>query len=259
MSRVRILRTLVLLLFLIATGNALGQECSPPPINVRPNEYNIFNPEQEMILGELTYQNLSNEMRFVRDPALLAYLTSIGERLIKHLPPTGLKFQFFIVDLPEANAFDVPGGYVFFSRKLIGFVNNEDELAGVMAHELRHAVVRHGATDFSKQLKRVLKVTQVGDRKDIAEKYNLLIERWRTKGGSSEDNEDSEQLEADRIGVFATIAAGYDPQALENFYGRLVEKKAKSGTWFSDIFARPNPDEKRLREMAKINSNFGVR
>jgi peptidase M48-like protein len=231
-------------------------QCGPPTITARVDTRNIFSPEQEMILGELTYQNMANDVRIVRDPELTAYINRIGDRLIKHLPPTGLKLRFFIMDIPDANAFDVPGGYIFISRKLIGFVASEDELAGVMAHELGHAVVRHGAIDFSQALKRVLNVSAVGDRKDIAEKYNLLIERWRTKSGSRSDNEEDEQLEADHIGVYATIAAGYDPKALEQFYSRLVETKTKSGNWFSDIFGRPNPDEKRLREMAKISDQL---
>ena len=90
-----------------------------------------------MVLGELTYQRLSGEMRFVKDPQLVNYISSLGAKLINHLPPTGLTFHFFIVDIPEANAFDVPGGYVFISRKLIGFANNEDELAGGMKRERR--------------------------------------------------------------------------------------------------------------------------
>jgi len=246
--------TILLPLLLFVPVRAQNQ-CAAPEIQVRTNVYNIFNPEQEMALGELTYQKLSSEMRFVQDPELLAYVNNIGDRLIKHLPPTGLKFHFFIIDLPEANAFDVPGGYIFLSRKLIGFSDNEDELAGVMAHELGHAVVRHGAIAFSKQLKRVLNVTQVGDRKDIAEKYNLLIERWRTKSGSNDSGED-EQLEADHIGLFALIASGYDPTAFAEFFGRLTEAKGKSGNWFSDIFGKQKPEEKRMREMVKVSEEM---
>lgn len=156
-----------------------SQECSPPTITANAKTRSIFSPEQEMILGELTHQQLAREMRFVRDPQLVAFVDRIGEKLIKHLPPTGLKFQFFIVDIPEANAFNVPGGYIFISRKLIGFTNNEDELAGVIAHELGHAVERHVAISVSERMKRILNVTEVGDRRDITNKYNLLIERQK--------------------------------------------------------------------------------
>lgn len=248
--------SLILLLFKITLGVAVGQECSPPQITGSAKSANIFSPEQEMILGELTYQNLAREMRFVRDPQLVAHVNAIGAKLIKHLPPTGLKFQFFIVDIPDANAFNVAGGYVFVSRKLIALTTNEDELAGVIGHELGHAVARHGATDFSVLLKKILNVTAVRDRKDIADKYNLIIERWRTKRINVGAEEDSEQAEADRIAVFAIVAAGYDPEAVAAFFARLVEATPGSGGWFSDIFGRAKPEEKRLRDIIKTTQRL---
>lgn len=234
-----------------------AQNCQPPVIVANANTANLFSPEQEMIFGELTIQNMSGDIRLVRDGKLLAYVNEIGARLTKHLPPIGLRFQFHIIDLPEANAFNIPGGHVFLSRKLIAFANNEDELAGVMAHELGHAVVRHGATDMSESLRKVLGVTALGDRKDITEKYNLLIERARTKRISRIDNHENEQqLEADKIGVFAMVAAGYDGAAFSSFFDRLTESKGKTGGWFSDLFGNAPPAQKRLREMIRVTSQM---
>ncbi|HET6889990.1 MAG TPA: M48 family metalloprotease, partial [Pyrinomonadaceae bacterium] len=231
----KLFATLVLISVFPAVTRA--QDCSPPKIVANSKIYNIFSPDQEMILGELTFQRMSGDLRFLRDQELNAYLDRIAQRLVTHLPATGLKFQFYIVDIPEANAFNTPGGYVFVSRKLIGFVNNEDELAGVLAHELGHAVVRHAASDLSELLKKILNVTQVADRKDIADKYNLFLERHRTKSVSRDSgHENEQQLEADRIGLFAMVAAGYDPDAFAAFFDRLAETKGKTGNWFSDIF-----------------------
>jgi hypothetical protein len=249
-----LLSTIVLASFAPAAN---GQDCSPPPITANSRNYNIFSPEQEMVLGDLTYQRLSGESRFLRDEELTAYLNRLGQKLARHLPPTGLEYRFHIIDIPQANAFNIPGGHVFVSRKLIGFSNNEDELAGVMAHELGHAVVRHGASDLSELFKKVLNVTQLGDRKDVAEKYNLFIEKQRTKDISRRGgHENEQQLEADRIGVFAMVAAGYDPYAFSSFFGRLTETKGKTGSWFSDVFGKPNPEEKRMREMAKATESL---
>ncbi len=257
MSISKLLRSLLFFaLPFILPGPAVAQECNPPQFNRSSKNINIFTPEQEMILGDLTYQNAAREMRFVREPQLVARLNAIAEKLIKHLPPTGLHFQIFIVDIPEANAFNISGGYVFVSRKLIAMTNNEDELAGVIGHELGHAVARHGATEFSIMLKKVLNVSSVGDRKDIADKYNQLIEKWRTKTVSAGREEDSEQLEADRIGLFAIVASGYDPEAFITFYSRLVETKAGSGNWFTDIFGKPKPEEKRLRELNRTTQQL---
>jgi WD40 repeat protein len=235
---------------LFFTSAVRAQDCAPPSIVANAKSSNLFSTEQEMIFGELTVQNLAGEIRFIRDEKLLAYVNDIGQRIARHLPPTGLKFQFHLIDLPEANAFNLPGGHVMLSRKLIAFSNNEDELAGVIAHELGHAVVRHGATDISESLRKILNVTALGDRKDITDKYNLLIERARTKRISRRSgHENEQQLEADRIGVFAMAAAGYDPASFTSFFDRLTETGGKTGSWFSDLFGGTRPEQKRLREM----------
>ena len=237
---------------------ASAQNCNPPAITANSHIYKIFSPEQEMVLGELNYQQMAGDSRFIQDEKLLAYIREIGAKLVRHLPPTGLKFQFFIIDMPTANAFNTPGGYVFVSRKLISFTKTEDELAGVMAHELGHATVHHAAGDMSDLWKKILNVTQVGDRKDITEKYNLFLERVRTKNVSDKVGHESEQqLEADRIGVFAMVAAGYDPNAFSEFFSRLTEEKAKSGgNWFTNVFGSSNPTQKRLGEMIKVTEQL---
>src|SRR5215204_4838768 len=234
-----------------AAAPAPAQECSPPPIVANAKSNNMFTPEQEMVFGELSVQNMAGEIRFIRDDGLTAYLNRIGERIIKHLPPTGLKFRFYLMDIPEVNAYNLPGGNIAVSRKLVAFVNSEDELAGVIGHELGHAVVRHGATDMSDALRKILNVNSLGDRRDVTEKYNLLIERARTRRYSrGRGHEDGQQLEADQIGVYALVAAGYDPKALTSFFERLTETRAGGG-WLSNLFGSSSPEQKRLREMAK--------
>ena len=247
----------LLVLLCICPFIASAQDCNPPAITANSKIYNIFSPEQEMILGDLNHQRMSGDSRFLQDEKLLAYVREIGAKLVRHLPPTGIKFQFFIIDIPTANAFNTPGGYVFLSRKLISFTKTEDELAGVMAHELGHATVHHGAADMSDYLKKILNVTQLGDRKDVIDKYNLVIERFRTKSVPRNDGHESDQqLEADRIGLFAMTAAGYDPNAFTEFFSRLVEEKAKAGNWFTNVFGKSSPTEKRLREMVKITEQL---
>lgn len=249
------MKYLLLAAFVLAFFQAIvvsAQDCKPPAIVFNANSANIFTPEQEMVLGELAMQKSYSDMRFVNDEQLLAYVRAIGDRLIKHLPPTGLQFQFHIVDYPEANAFNIPGGHVFLSRKLIALARNEDELASVMAHELGHATVHHGATDISSLFKKILNVTTLGDRKDISEKFNLLIDKSRTKKISQKgSHEDAQQVEADRIGLFAMVAAGYDSGANFTFFDRLTDSKGKTGGWFSDLFGKTTAEQKRLREISK--------
>lgn len=245
-----LLTALVVLLATVSLTPA--QDCKPPAIVFNSKSGNLFTPDQEMILGDLAMQQSFSDMRYVNDEQLLSYVRGIGEKLIKHLPSTGLQFQFHIVDYPEANAFNIPGGHVFVTRKAVALARNEDELASVLAHELGHAAVHHGATDMSSLMRKILNVTSLGDRKDITEKFNLLIERSRTKKISQKGgHEDEQQVEADRIGLFAMVAAGYDSGANFTFFDRLTESKGKTGGWFSDLFGKTTAEQKRLREIAR--------
>ena len=245
----------VSLVFLALPG--LGQTCDPPKIVANANSANMFTAEQEMMVGDLTVQRLGREFRQIRDPRLVAYIEAIAAKLIKHLPPSGLTFRFHIIDYPQANAFNIPGGHVFLSRKLIAFANTEDEVAGVIAHELGHAVVHHGAVDMSERMRKILKINSLGDRKDVAEKYNLLIENARTRRVTTSDNhENNQQLEADNIGFFAMVASGYDPDASFSFFDRLTESRGKTGSWFSEFFGATKPAQKRLREIAQATAQL---
>jgi WD40 repeat protein len=245
------------LVFFVFAPRSLAQECVPPPIVANAKIDNLFSAEQEMILGELTLQQMSREFRLIRDPELVAFVQALGEKLVKHLPPTGLKYTFHLVDYPDANAFNIPGGHVFVSRKLIAFANSEDEIASVIAHELGHAAVHHAAQDISASMRKILKISTLGDRKDVTEKYNLLIENARTaKVSTRKGHEGEQQMEADRIGIYAAVAAGYDPNASFAFFDRITESEGKTGSWFSDIFGGTKPEQKRLREMAEATQKL---
>ena len=248
---------LAIVLVISASFLADGQTCSPPTIVANANSRNLFTAQQEMVLGDLTVQKLSGEFRQIRDEKLLAYVETVGAKIIKHLPPTGLTFHFHIIDYPEANAFNIPGGHIFITRKLIALANSEDELASVIGHELGHATVHHGAITMSEEMRKILKITSLGDEKDVTDKYNLLIENARTKSVSnSAEQEEDKQLEADKVGFYAMVAAGYDPSAVFTFFDRLTESEGKTGGWFSDIFGSANPEKKRLREIAQFTDQL---
>jgi WD40 repeat protein len=245
----------VLLLSVFVTSPAIQQQpCTPPATLAASAEPNIFNDEQEIYLGDAVAEQIQKDYRVIEDPELTSYLTRIGNRLITHLPLNKLQFQFFLVDLPDANAFVLPGGRIYVSRKLIAAVRTEDELASVIAHELGHLVAHHSAIDTTRRLKEVLGVTSVGDRRDIFEKYNQLIENVRRKPEAYKVREREGQISADQVGMFALVAASYDPQAMATFWVRTTETKGKKGNWFSDLFGTTKPEERRLREMIKLAS-----
>ena len=228
--------------------SAPGQDCSPPPIVANLRVENSFTPQQEMDLGDAIAERIEKDYRVIDDAAVNAHLQRIADRILKHIPGNQIKMSFVVADLPDTNAFAMVGGRIFVTRKLISFVRSEDELAGVIAHEIGHASVRHGAIDYTKRFKQILGVTQFGDRADIFDKYNQYIEKRLTKNVKFASNhEDGQQLEADRVAIFALAAAGYDPNVFTGFWTRLTNAK-KSG-FLGEIFGGAKPADKRLREM----------
>ncbi|MGB7201959.1 MAG: M48 family metalloprotease [Pyrinomonadaceae bacterium] len=245
-----LLRTLPVAAFLLITFNfsVRSQTCSPPAIVANAKSDNIFTAEQEMYLGEAMLEQVRMNYGVIDDEAITAHLQKIGDRLIRHMPNTGIKFRFMIADVPDTNAYAFPGGIIMITRKMISFARNEDELAWVVAHELGHGTVRHGGIDWSRVFKKLLKVSTIGGREDVFEKYHRVIELENTKEvRTSAGHENDQQLEADRMGMFALVAAGYDAGQASQFWIRLTKAKKRSG--FLEFFGASRPVDKRLGEM----------
>lgn len=252
----------LLLLLVCGLGTALlraEQGCPGPPVPRSTQELNIFTEEQEMHLGAAMADHMQRNLRVIEEDQITAHLNRLGERLIKHMPPTKLHFQFFLVDLPVPNAFAIPGGRVYVSRKLVAFARSEDELAGLIAHEMGHIVTRQGAIDITRIFKDVLAVTQIGDRSDILEKYHQLIESTARNPKAfreSEKRRQQEQVAADQIAMYAAASAGYAPQAFVEFFDRLAQTEGKTGNWLTDFLGATRPESRRLREMLKTQATL---
>ncbi len=242
-------------LFLVLNSTRAQQPaaaCQPAIPVVAPGA-NMFSPEQEDYLGGFLAEKIAPSMNVIEDEQLTGELQRIGKRLVENLPPTGLHFRFYLSDSPQANAFSIVGGRVYVTRKLIAVVHNEDELAGVMGHELGHIVTHQQAILFTKIFRERLGITEVSDKKDIYNKMNRLFDESAKHApvpSSAEDN----QMEADRVGLIATVRAGYSPQALADFWDRFSENKGKTGNWLTDLVGNTGRNSQRYREMAKMLS-----
>ena len=234
-------------LLVLLSVSVFAAECKPPEIRFNNNAENIFSVQQEIYLGEVMRARLNDEFEIVDDPEIVGMLDRIGQRIVKHLPPSGFEYKYHVVDMPETNAFIIAGGYVFFTKKLIAFVESEDELAGILAHELGHGVVRHSAIDVSLGFKKILNVDSVGDREDVVSKYNEYLSNRARKRIRPRGHEGRQQIEADEIGLYAMTAAGYNPEAFSSAFDRLIDARGKTGSRWDDFFGRTTPAQKRLR------------
>jgi hypothetical protein len=242
------------LLFIGLGSLALAQQpppaCGKPPAILQSTQPNIFSEQQEQWLGEAMADQIDRDYRPVKNAALNAYLNTIGARLLAALPSTNLQFHFTLVESSDINGFSLAGGRVYLTRKLVASAHSEDEVAGVIAHEMGHILSHQFAIETTADLHRLLGITSVTDRADIYAKFQRLTDaRLHDKhpgpGGDSDDKQD----QADRVAVYAAAAAGYRPQAYAEFWDRSFFVGGKTGNRLGDFFGATKPDQKRLRKI----------
>jgi WD40 repeat protein len=245
-----LVRTLLAVPFL-TVSLASQQNCPlPPAIQPLPRELNIFSAQQEIDLGDAMAESLAHRIKIIDDDKLNAYLRALGDRLVQHLPPTQLRFRFYLVELSEVNAFSIAGGRVYVARKMVALTKSDDELAGVLAHELGHIVTHQTAIQMSARLREVLGVKQVGDRADVFDKFHLLLENEARKPGHGGGDEEKQYV-ADQVALYAMARAGYAPHAYIDLWDRFQQTHGKTGSWISNLFGTTKPSERRLGEMLK--------
>ncbi len=150
-------------------------------------------------LGGEAAASMAAEMGIIDDPDLVAYVTAIGNRMVPFAPQRSFQYTFHIVDQAAPNAFALPGGYIYVSRGLLQLVNSEDELAGVIGHEITHAAERHAA-----------------GRQEFDRRMNPFSMGWLRAGRLASYGRDQER-DADRGGQIIASRAGYDPDGLATF------------------------------------------
>ena len=101
--------------------------------------------KQEDIIGIGTYRRLQKYAYINNDPLIISYINYLGNKLSRSTMDASRKYQFFVVQSDQINAFAVPGGYIGLNIGLIILSENEAQLAGVVAHEIAHIKLRHSA------------------------------------------------------------------------------------------------------------------
>jgi WD40 repeat protein len=253
-------RSLLFALLLVAGyHNCLAQQpaaapCAMPSFSNVIHDPNIFSEQQEEWLGEILDPQIRKAFNVIDDPEN-DYLQKIGERLLAQLPPTTVRYHFTIIDSPESDSFGLAGGRIYLSRKIVALIQNEDELAGLLGHEIGHIITHQVAIDITRDFHNVLGVTQVGDRKDILDRWNQLIDSIaKHPQKHDEKREQQEQLIADRLALYAMTRAGYRPAAFGDFFDRLAGTKKNTGNFWTDFFGATSPESKRLRELTRTSA-----
>jgi len=182
----------------------------------------------EVIFGRELSARILGKYPLLRDRALTEYVNLVGRAVSLHSGRQEITFYFGILDTDTINAFSAPGGYVFITKGALKAMEDEAELAGVLAHEIAHITERHivkeinlrapdesPITGFASLITGTTGSAEAAFTALIDRAYEILFE----KGYKRED-----ELSSDTIATILLATTGYDPTGLLRFLKKLKEK-----------------------------------
>ncbi len=208
-----------------------------------------FTIDDEKKLGKEFYDKMVKHHLLLENKNLNEYITKIGNLVLKNNKQVPFDFHFSIVNDSAINAFATPGGYIYINKGLINAVENEAELAGVMAHEIGHANARHVASIIEKSQKlsiATLAAVLAGAFLGGGSQAGAAIASFSVAGAASlslKYSRDHEE-EADRMGIEYLSGAGYYPAAMVDFLKIMKKYEFLSRSIPSYLLTHPGTDER---------------
>jgi beta-barrel assembly-enhancing protease len=180
---------------------------------------------------------LFNRLNLIKDPYIVNYVNTIGQSIIKELPTQPFVYNFYVIDSDVYNAFATPAGHIFIYRGLIEAMESEDELAGILGHEIAHVQCRH----ISDKIDRSSKIN-LATLAGLAAGVFLGISGSETAAqavtiGSMAATQSlvlaysrEDEIQADKIGLENLSRAGYNGTAMMTTLNKIRSKR-----WFDTI------------------------
>lgn len=238
LSRYAVPAFLLCLTVVFVWGPAVAQTKLKPGMN-------LFSLRDDVEIGRRSAAQIDRRYR----PHYDARVDRIGKRLASQSSRPSLPWRFRVIERRDANAFALPGGYIYVTSGLLRTVRSEPELAGVLAHEITHVALRHGTNQASKAMLAQMPLqilsgfmgngaTAALGRMGISFGLNTLFLRYSR----------SAETQADVGGVQLMQRAGYDPNGMISFLRRI---RGSGSEFFSD---HPNPSNRIERIQREITA-----
>jgi predicted Zn-dependent protease len=210
--------------------------------------------DQEMQIGKEAAAQVEREMEVVKSPEAEAWLNQIGGNLAKTPQANAYPYYFKLVNEDSINAFALPGGPMYVHTGLIKAADNEAEVAGVLAHEMSHVALRHGAAQMSKQQLYGSIFGALGALGGVfgnGADCTLWCQAVQMGAGLGSNSlllkfSRGYEHDADLNGARMMASAGYNPIELPNFFEKLKATQGTAGepkglqSWFSSHPATGN-------------------
>lgn len=216
---------LIVAAVLAATTSSLADEIKLPDMGSPADA--VLSKNDEAQIGAAIMRRINASDTIVKDPQVVEYVNEVGHRVAAHANDGDYKFTFFVVDDPSINAFALPGGYIGVHTGLLEATRNEDELAGVLAHEIAHVTQRHIARAVTANKRQSLLSTAVmlgamiagamGGLDGDAMQGAIAMAQGASVQAQINFTRANEH-EADRIGMSALADAGFNPDGMASFF-----------------------------------------
>jgi predicted Zn-dependent protease len=221
----------------------------------------LISESQEIAMGEASHPEVLAQFGMVQDNALQQYFSNIGTNLAKISHRPDLPWHFTIVDSPVVNAFAVPGGYVYITRGIIEYMNNEAELAGVAGHEIGHVTARHSVTQLSQEQLLGLGLTLGSVFSPTFRQFSQLAQMGMQVLMLKYSREDERQ--ADELGIQYMTKLGYDPDQMSKFFQVFLTMDEASGqavpSWLSSHPTTPERIRATSESAARVKQEAALR
>ena len=212
---------------------------------------NFYSLDKEIALGRQLAQEVERQAKMVDDPLIAEFINRLGQNLARN-SDAKVPFTFKVIDGPELNAFALPGGYVFIYTGLIRVADEEDELAGAMAHEIAHVAARHMTCRATKSEIATIAATLGGIMggggwTGYAVRQAAGLGLPMTFLSFSRHDES----EADYLGTQYMYAAGYDPNGAISIFEKMEALERQRPGVISRAFATHPMDSDRIAKTEK--------
>jgi predicted Zn-dependent protease len=207
-----------------------------------------LDPQEEIQLGLASFKQMASmHGGLSSDTQAASTVKQVGQKLVQasDADETVYKFDFHLLaDRRTVNAFALPGGQIFITEALLRLLKSEDELAGVLGHEIGHVVGRHSSEQIAKNKRNngitmgVVVATSDGQSGGSAQLAQLINQAVNTS--YSRDDE----RESDRLGVKFLIQAGYKPEALIRVMDVLRQASGGGGGGPDFLSTHPAPENR---------------
>lgn len=231
-------------------------------ISMPKNKYKV---EDDVKIGAEYSAKVDNEFPILNDSVSTNYIQDVGRRLVATIPREfqhpEFNYRFKIVNASDINAFALPAGYLYVNRGMIEAAENEGEMAGVMAHEISHAALRHGTAQATKQssLKnQILGIGAILGGAILGGQAGAQLGAMFAAGYQLRYSREYE-TQADMLGARIMADAGYDPRDLANMF-KTISQQSQGGRPPEWLSSHPDPDKRfnainREAGLLRVSSN----